>query len=135
MRKMQSTARGGEPLSGGTPARNPILGTGSADAKGSTAARRGATGERWSGACGADAGIDFADEMLQQGLPSGFAWNSVPADRAFIIGQSGPQHLGSAAGRPRRQAPNADRPLARKTKARTAATSLKLRVICLNNKK
>jgi len=128
MRKLQSTARGGEPLSGGTPARNSVLGTGSADAKASSA-RRGATSKRYSGACDADTGIDFADEMLQQGLPSGFAWNSLLSGRAFIMGQSGPQHLGSDAPFPRRQAPNADRPLTRKTKARVAATSLKLRVI------
>lgn len=80
MRKLQSTARGGEPLSGGTLARNSVLGTGSADAKGSALTRRGATSRRLHGACDAAAGIDFADDTLQQGPPSGFAWNSVPAD-------------------------------------------------------
>lgn len=45
------------------------------------------------------------------------------------MGQSGPQHLGIATAPPRRQAPNADRLLATKTKARIVATSLKFRVI------
>jgi hypothetical protein len=126
---MQSTSRRGELLAGGTPARNSVLRTGSADGKGSTAAGRGAASQGLLGACNADSGIDFEDEILQQGLPSGFAWNSVLAARVCIVGQSWTQHSGSAAERSRRHAPNAERPLARRTKARTAATSWNLRVI------
>jgi hypothetical protein len=81
--------------------------------------------KRLPGACNADTGIVFPDETLQHGLFSAFTWNAVPADFALTIeGQCGPQHLGAIAESPRRQAPNADRPLARRMKASITATSL-----------
>jgi hypothetical protein len=72
MRKMQSTARGGELLPGGTPPRNSVLGSGSADPNGFEAVRTGADSERLPGACDEEAGMDSPDETLQQGAPSGF---------------------------------------------------------------
>jgi len=118
MRNVQSTDRGGELLKGGAwPRKSAPINRG-VESTGSTTAMSGETGVRFTGTCATVAGMGFPAEISQQVPPACLACNSVPG------GQCGPQHSCVFAGDPRMQAPNADRPLASRTKASTAATNL-----------
>jgi len=75
---------------------------------------------RLPGTCATVAGTAFPDEISQQGRPSVLARKLIPEE------QWGPQHSCVFAVVPSRQAPNADKPLARMTNANITATNLSL---------
>jgi hypothetical protein len=124
MRNVQSTDRGGELLKERASPRDSVPESRGMDAAGSAAATSVEPSVRFTGACAAVAGAAFPDETSQQVPPLVFAC------RLMSWEQCGPQHSCVFAEVPSRQAPNADRPLANRTNANTAATSLSLWGIC-----